>query len=273
VKGSEHEAQRGLPYGVQDLDAGGMLDHSLYLFRDNFKLIVLAYCAFSLPLNLLAIASVVYLQHAYHFFTTPLAYESLDRFNLVNSVNNVLHFLVSYPFSAAAVIYGIGIRYFGGKASFFDCVKVAFRRWPACFATSLLYAVMMGVGAMLCILPGIVAYLVFYLALPVLILERVSPIEALSRSRKLMQGFLLITLLLSTVVSIAGVPFGAILVSFPNFLVSMTLVLLFGNVLSFFHMVLSVVIYTTARCHGESMDLDLVADRVDEPLVAEGAVL
>jgi hypothetical protein len=61
-------------------------------------------------------------------------------------------------------------------------------RLPAVVALALLSGIIVGIGTLLCVIPGIYFYVAFAVAVPVLLVEGAGPSRALGRSRELVRG-------------------------------------------------------------------------------------
>ena len=88
----------------------------------------------------------------------------------------------------AAIYFGVTQQLLGRSFSFGDCFGAGFRRSPAFFACAFLIALLVMLGFVLLIAPGLIAYCVYAVALPACMAERIGPIKAMSRSAFLTKG-------------------------------------------------------------------------------------
>ena len=78
--------------------------------------------------------------------------------------------------------------YLGEEVGWRSSLRFALRRLPAVVALALLSGIIVGLGTLLCVIPGIYFYVAFAVAVPVLLVEGAGPSRALGRSRELVRG-------------------------------------------------------------------------------------
>ena len=88
----------------------------------------------------------------------------------------------------AGCFRAVADAYLGEEVSWRSSLRYALRRLPAVVGLSLLSTIFIGIGFVLCIIPGIYLWGAFYVAVPVLLVEGVGPWRALGRSRQLVRG-------------------------------------------------------------------------------------
>jgi hypothetical protein len=76
----------------------------------------------------------------------------------------------------------------GRKASIGDALGAAMRRFLPLWGTSLLFGLIVTIGSMFCLVPGVIAWVWLAVTLPVCMVERVGPIASLQRSLELTEG-------------------------------------------------------------------------------------
>jgi hypothetical protein len=87
------------------------------------------------------------------------------------------------------VAYGVFQELRGTPASIGRCIAVGLQRlWPV-LATGVLVGLLIVIGSVLLVIPGIIAALALYVAVPAAVVEGVSPVQALSRSNQLTTGY------------------------------------------------------------------------------------
>jgi hypothetical protein len=97
--------------------------------------------------------------------------------------------LVCQPLATAALIHGVFRRLRGERASLGDSLQTMASRFLPVIGFSLLSSLIIGIGWMLCLLPGIIMTCVLYVGLPAVVVEARGPIEAIRRSDGLTEGF------------------------------------------------------------------------------------
>lgn len=113
----------------------------------------------------------------------------------------MLAYVLLIPIASAAVVYGVfqGLR--GQEATLGQCLAVAAARWQAIIQLAILTLVLVGIGYLMCIVPGAVLTYGFFVAGPALIVEKLEPIEAMKRSWQLTFGHKLVLFVLTLAIT------------------------------------------------------------------------
>jgi hypothetical protein len=94
-------------------------------------------------------------------------------------------FLIVAP---AAISYGV-VQEIRGRGFFFgECLRVALRRSPAILALSIVATLYAGLASLLLIIPGLIVFCMYAVALPACVAERLGPLKSMSRSAFLTKG-------------------------------------------------------------------------------------
>jgi hypothetical protein len=171
-----------------EITAGSLLARSLNTLTKNFGVFVVISLIFQVP-NIL----VSYLASA---SLSPTA---------AGVVSNIASSLFG-AMVAGGVLFGVVESLRGGKADVGKCIQVALSRFVPIFLVSLLYGIGVGIGLVLLIVPGVILLCVWYVAIPVTVVEQPGVIKAFGRSAELTKGHrvtLFITLLVFIGISIA----------------------------------------------------------------------
>jgi hypothetical protein len=88
----------------------------------------------------------------------------------------------------AGCFRAVADAYLGDPISWKSSLRYALRRLPAVVALSIVSTIVIGIGTVLCIVPGVYLWGAFYVAIPALLVEGVGPFRALGRSRDLVSG-------------------------------------------------------------------------------------
>ncbi len=91
-----------------------------------------------------------------------------------------------------------------GTPNLADAIGVGFRRYLPILATQLLYGLAVGLGTLLCIVPGIFLSVALAISLPIALEEEVGPIEALLRAWDRTKGHRWVAIAALLVVSAVG---------------------------------------------------------------------
>ncbi|MCG8425107.1 MAG: hypothetical protein MJE77_45080 [Proteobacteria bacterium] len=98
-------------------------------------------------------------------------------------LSTVLHLLAS-----AAVLYGVLQEMRGKHASAGACIEIGFKRLLPVLCVSVLTTLAVFLGVILFIIPGIILYTMFCVAVPVAVVEQPGIVESLTRSKELTDG-------------------------------------------------------------------------------------
>jgi hypothetical protein len=99
----------------------------------------------------------------------------------------LLQMILTYLAQAAMLF--TTIEFMAGRhAPLGQAVQKAFSRLLPVIGTALLVGLGTGIGFVLCFVPGLILALMWYVALPVTVVENVGPIEAMKRSSNLTDG-------------------------------------------------------------------------------------
>lgn len=115
---------------------------------------------------------------------------SADELNAVigGVVVTVLVTIVASQIATAALYKAVVDTYIDGAATAGDALRFAVRRLHSLLWVSLLYALGLGLGLVLFVVPGVFLYVGWSLAIPVLMSEDARGTKALRRSRWLVKG-------------------------------------------------------------------------------------
>jgi hypothetical protein len=156
----------------------------------------------------------------------------------------------------APAVWGITQRYLGFEASVGDCFRAAWRRKDRIVLVYVAASVGIMFGTICCFAPGVYLGLMWYLAIPVLMFEDVRAMDALKRSRHLMQGHMLKALVIGFGATLLTLPLtlGLDYLSIPY--VSALVSEVVGAAVFVFDVVAVSVIYFSARCTIEPITME-----------------
>ena len=265
---------------LRALGVGEILDASVKIFRRHFKTLALCVIVVALPLG--AIANLLQLSadpDAFDFeaaFDTSAEPAQFDATAVgAYAVSGLLN-LVLFGLTTAACFRAVGAAYLGAPTTWRESLAFAGRRLHSVLWVFFLLLVVVVVGFVLCILPGIWLGVALSFAIPALLFEDLRGPAALRRSFRLVRhrwwptfGVLLVgTILVTIVQTIVTIIVGISLVIAPdNFvlvLVVSTLVTVVGYVFSLpIQAAFYALIYFDLRVRKEGFDLMLLANRID----------
>lgn len=264
----------GMPYEIRDRDIGGVLDQSIYLFRDHVKFIGKTIGVLLVPSYLcIGLLYILLTPNAMDIWGEAAPSASEFMISMVLSLFSTLYlgcFVV--PLSMAALIFGIASRYLGKTATVRECFAYGFRRLGWLVLGNILVGMAVGVGALLCLIPGLIVAALFYLFPAVVVLERVNTLDALSRSWGLLRGSVWNTVALILVMAIVQMAIGGMSALSTTRIALQMAAYLMQSISIAFSTIVIVVLYFAARSRVEHLDLELLTNAVDTAPVAESAL-
>ena len=160
----------------------------------------------------------------------------------------------------ATCLYGAYQTMRGKDFSIGESFSVGFGRLLPILGTALAAGTLAGLAGILLLVPGVMVYLMMYVALPVCVVERRRPFDSMGRSRFLTKGsrwkILGLLLLMWLVIAIVGAVFGGIgaaIAGLRGYAIGASLVSIL--VCSFFA-VLAAVVYYDLRVAKEGVDIE-----------------
>lgn len=255
-----------MPYKIQQLRLGGILDQAISLTKNHFGLLFGIMLFLMIPLQLIQgfvqLAGVPELPPgatAAEIFAAWMEQGS----NLGTTLPLImLGVLVVFPVTNAAVIHGVARLYLGHETSAVDSVKRGFASLLPLFWTSILcFLAVMG-GFILLIIPGILFALWFGLYQHVVVIERIRGLAALRRSKQLVRPYLGTFLVMGLVLIVITVALniGATFVPQPH--VRLIVAIFLNAVTTILWTASFVVFYFSCRCGVENFDLHYLAESI-----------
>jgi Uncharacterised protein family (UPF0259) len=166
--------------------AGDVFGPTLELFRKHFPLVGLLALVTTLPVGLLQYASARLMTGA---ASDP---RELSNDFYLSAGGSVLAWAVSLVGAAlmeGALVYAVFDLQKFGRASAGECLWRGLKVLPKVFVVNLIYAVAVGVGYLMLIVPGVIFSVMLALAIPVAVAEGRGPVDSLQRSADLTKGY------------------------------------------------------------------------------------
>jgi type IV secretory pathway VirB2 component (pilin) len=274
---------------LRPLRVGEILDAGIKITTKRFAALAKIVAAVTIPIQVLSAFVSLSTTPDDPFSTSTSASGEIDSEvwtqlagNLVVSLLGLLATLVALA-ACTRIVAG---AYFGEEGDWRESLAYAGRRLPALLWLGLLYVLMVGLGTLGCIIPGIWLAVAYAVSVPALLIEDARGTNALRRSFRLVRkrwwptfgvlllGFILINIVQATL----SLPLlGLLLVGGddPNvvvFLVASTITGTIATVLTTpFLVAMLVVVYVDLRVRKEGLDLQLLAQRVGAPAPAPGS--
>jgi hypothetical protein len=144
------------------------------------------FSAHFIPLSL--IGMVAFLPLALMPAATELT-TSTPSLALVFLFAGVLGMLITLPASYAAMLNAVFQAAQGRPIDIGKCLATGFRKLPRTLGVMILATLLTFLGFIALVIPGVIAYLAFFLSVPVVAVEDVTVVGALNRSSELIKGF------------------------------------------------------------------------------------
>lgn len=174
--------------------------------------------------------------------------------------------LICWSLITGAITYGVVQEMRGRPFGLQEALAISLRRLLPLIGVALCFVLVVGLGLMALVVPGIIVMCMYYVAWPACLVERRGVFDALSRSAALTRGYRWpifgIALLLVILSSVAEIVFGVV----PHGLDPMAvaaLTTLWSAVVGAFQAVVAAVLYVRLRIAQEGFDLDQVAQVFD----------
>lgn len=257
------------------MSVGDVLDGSFKLLKANARTIVIIVAVVVIPVQLIS-AFVVRDQVSIGFLNLlddpTLAGDDtgVDFGNAGLSILTGLLTLLTGPFIAGAVSRVVAASYIGEVMGPAAAMKITSRRFGALLAASILVFLVEVGGALLCIVPGLLAFALYTAVTPALMIEEIGPIEAMRRSWRLMRPRMWAVLGIAILARIIAGILGNLLGGVPSVAATVLggsfawLFLAIGSILSSLVSapivaIVATLLYFDGRIRNEGFDLQIMA--------------
>jgi hypothetical protein len=252
------------------MSVSDILDTTFRLYRERFVTFLLIALIVYVPFSLLA-TFVLPAQAA----AAPHVRGAAPQFDWAGAslgLAGVFVFAVIFlPLCSAALTHNISAAYLGKDLSAGDSYQRAVPRLAALIGTQFLAGIIVLVGFILLIVPGIIFSLWFYVLVPVVVLEGISSTTALGRSRELMRGNLgkafLVGLLAGILAAIIAGILGFLirLIPWPHPLLGVFFRNLANAVVLPIQTAPLILLYYDLRIRKEAFDLQMLSSALEQP--------
>jgi hypothetical protein len=179
--------------------------------------------------------------------------------------------MVLSALSQAVLLYGAFEVMRGRPVNFGESLRIGLRRFFPIVGIAIVVVVLASMAAVLLIFPGIMLYVMWFVAAPVCVVERLGPFASMGRSRQLTKGHrwkifgMLLLLLIPAIIigAIVGAVMGAVgfltVATAMSTTVAQIVGLIWKALWSAFLAILVVVTYHDLRVAKEGIDTDQIA--------------
>ena len=199
-------------FELRPMGIGDILDTTFRLYRMNFVpfmttslIVFVPYAVLMLFIKIGMAPTIIETEDG------PMQQESIGA-SLVFFLGMVLTALIVRPLVMGALTYQISAAYLGEQLSAVDSFRLASKRILSLLGTQILSGIVIFLGLLLLIVPGIIFSLWFLVLTPVVFLDLLGGTKALSRSKELMKGNLGKGFLLSLILQLLGFVVGFVVV-------------------------------------------------------------
>jgi hypothetical protein len=186
---------------LRPLGIGEILDVGIKIYWRHaltlFKIVVFVVLPAQILVNIVQVSSLP--PGVTGTFSSPLGPSFNTNDNTTFSGGDFATFIVGFvgallinalagKLAQAGCFRAVADAYLGERMDWRSSLRYALKRLPAVVGVSILVTILVGLGSLLCLIPGIYLWGAFYVAIPVVLVEGVGPFRALGRSRDLVQG-------------------------------------------------------------------------------------
>jgi hypothetical protein len=255
-------------YEIRELDVGGILDQAIKLTKDHFWLFLKIVAVLMIPISVITGLLVLWNMPDTPAMAQPGMFvpgarvEYSATLTTIFAVSGLLNLILVFPLTDAAMIYAIANCYLEKPSSMGIAFNRAFRIFLPLIGTWILMYVIVLIGFILLIIPGFIFLFWYTLATRVVVVEGVSGMAALKRSKQLMKGNVGTVFVLGIILFVIGAASGWVPRLIPQAELRVIITSIFQAVLSIFAAATMVVFYFSCRCKAENFDLTMLADAV-----------
>jgi hypothetical protein len=165
---------------------GDVLISTINIYSRNALIFTLVSGIFWFP----AVLAGYYLEHGFSVAGGPVVYSDVASAAMRQweQLLVVLFMLTLQPLGTAIVLYAAFQDMRGQPVEIGVSVARALARFPALVGLTLLMTVAVMMGFVLLVVPGIILMVMWYLAVPVCMVEKTGPVTSLDRSQRLTKG-------------------------------------------------------------------------------------
>jgi hypothetical protein len=169
--------------------------------------------------------------------------------------------IVLSAFAQAVVVYAAFQDLLGKRVSATESLQRGLARFLPVIVLSIIMGLIVGVGFVLCFIPGLIAFAALQVALPVCVVERLNPFKCISRSTDLTSGHWWPILgVLAALLVVNLVVTGALTAALPRGSLPSTLVvLLWHMVAASYGSVFAAILYHDLRAVKEGIGIEQIA--------------
>jgi hypothetical protein len=252
-----------MKYTISEMSLGEILDQSIKLMKNNFLFVLKIASFLYIPTVLIQMIIILILIPDLSGEVTEEAMQEFYRVqNIVLGINAIIGLLLIFvvtPITNGAIISGIAKKYLEDETSAGESLAHAVRRLAALLGTSIMKGILVFLGFVLLIIPGIYLMFRWWFSSHVVMIENMSGSEALKKSAAIIKGNMGKAFMLGLLLGIIGWLAQLIPGLIPGRWAAMLVQVGLQAVLYVFGIVAGVVFYFSSKCKNENFDLKLLA--------------
>ena len=255
-----------MPYKIQHLGLGGILDQAIAIAKDHFGLLY--------SINLLLLVPIILVSGAIRLQITPVLPPHPSAQETIAARAALAHYwpltqglfwsemLIFYPLAHASAIQAVARIYLGQPVTAFEAIKLSWNRFSALVGTAVLMWLAVFGWMLLLIVPGLVYLLFYMLSEHVVVIEGLSGRAALRRSKQLVRPHWRTYALLLLVMMPITIGLGMTTKVIPEAHLQLIVRSLITCACSVVATSAGVVFYFSCRCSLENFDLHYLAETI-----------
>ncbi|MEM9658269.1 MAG: hypothetical protein AAF961_07915, partial [Planctomycetota bacterium] len=177
-------------YEIKPLGVGGILDQAIQLLKNHFGLLMGISMCLSVPYGLIVGFASMSLTQSLTQNPTPEEQQAFQEAATATAFIlagvGLLGWVIVYPLTTGAMIFAVASEYLGKPTTVGASIGKSFRLVVPLILTSILMYVIVYLGFLACIIPGIYFLVRYSLSSQAVVLEGKSGRAALRRSTELM---------------------------------------------------------------------------------------
>ena len=250
-----------MAYEIRPMSVGEILDTGIRLLRNHFSLLVAISATAYVPLGIAQFGFALIGSGADQEHSAAILMPIVIVIGLM-----ALIIVVAIPVSATAMTMALGDLYVGRPTSVGKALGQSWSILLPVVGTGLLSSILVGLGMLFFIIPGIYLIFAYWVSSQVMVLERVFGMAALKRSSELMtdnkwRGFVIGLVVVALISVVSGGATWALSACPTLNAVASTIV---GAATYAFLYAVNVVFYFDVRCRREAFDLEHLAQLVEQ---------
>ena len=255
-----------MQYEIKELGIGEILDQSINLLKEHFWMLFKITLYLSIPFNVVY-SLIVGLVFPQLFAQTPtkgpVSFNAIIIGLILNLVFIVILMGIINPITNAAILTAISRKYLGRSITAGEALGQAFRKLKWLILTNLYATLLIILGLILFVIPGIILMFRYWFTTHAVMIEDTYGGKALKRSSTLIKGNVNKAVVLGFLVMILNIIINSIVGRIPVPVVSIVVTTVVQHVTLIFGIVASVIFYFSCRCANENFDLALLADAME----------